>query len=84
MCSHLSKWQQGCSHAMAQAATESTEQNLDKTPHVKNVTHAYATKSEHSMQKVVYQVMPEIWLRKIFPAGFMQLVMLLRNVWKWC
>lgn len=60
---------------MAQAATESTEQNLDKTPHVKNVTHAYATKSEHSMQ-----VTPEIWLRKIFPAGFMQLVMLLRNV----
>lgn len=65
---------------MAQAPTESTEQNIDKTPQVKNVTHAYATKRERSMQKTLYQVMPEIWLRKTFPAVFMQLVMFLRNL----
>ena len=53
---------------MAQELTESTEQKLDKTLQVKNVAHAYATKRECSVEEILYQVMPEYWLYKIFPA----------------
>ena len=53
---------------MAQELTESIEQKLDKTLQVKNVAHAYATKRECSVEEILYQVMPEHWLYKIFPA----------------
>ena len=53
---------------MAQALTESTEQKLDKTLQVKNVAHVYATKRECFVEEVLYQVVPEHWLYKIFPA----------------
>ena len=68
MCSYLSKQEDECSHAMSQALKESVEQNLDKKVQMKNVAHAYATKRECSVQEAVYQVMPKLWLRKIFPA----------------
>ena len=66
--SYLSKQENECSHGMAEALTESIEKNFDKKLHMKNVAHAHAAKIEHSEQEAVYQVMPEFWIRKIFPG----------------
>ena len=35
---------------------------------MKSVVCAYVSKRECSLQEAIYQVMPEIWLRKIFPG----------------
>lgn len=63
MCSNLSKQEDEFSHAIEQVLTEFIEENLDKRH-----TLAYATKIECSKKKAVYQVIPEFWLRKIFPG----------------
>lgn len=68
MCSYLSKQEDECSKAMKQAVKESAQNNLDNYQKMKNVAHAYATKRECSVQEAVYHLMPELWLRKIFPG----------------
>ena len=35
---------------------------------MKSLAHAYVSKRECSLQEAVYQVMPELWLRKVFPG----------------
>ena len=35
---------------------------------MKSVAHADVSKCECSLQEAVYQVMPEIWLRKVSPG----------------
>ena len=35
---------------------------------MKSVAHAYVSKRECSLQEVVYQVMPKLWLKKVFPG----------------
>ena len=35
---------------------------------MKSVAHAYASRRECSLQEAVYQIMPEIWLRRVFPG----------------
>ena len=35
---------------------------------MKSVAHAYSSKRECSLQEAVYQVMLELWLRKVFPG----------------
>ena len=35
---------------------------------MKSVAHAYVSKRKCSLQEVVYQVMPKLWLKKVFPG----------------
>ena len=35
---------------------------------MKSISKAYTTKRECSVQEAVYHIMPELWLRKIFPG----------------
>ena len=67
MCSYLSKQEDECSQAMKQALKESYEQ-------IKSLAHAYSSKRECSLQGAVYQVIPELWLRKVFQECYMQTV----------
>ena len=68
MCSYMSKQEDGCSQAMKQAVKEAAERHLDSYQQIKTVAHAYATKRECSVQEAVYHIMPELWLRTIFPG----------------
>ena len=68
MCSYLSKQEDECSQAMKQAFKESLERGAGSYEQMKSVAHAYVSKRECSLQKAVYQVIPELWLRKVFPG----------------
>ena len=70
MCSYLSKQKQEdeCSQAMKQAFKESLERGAGSYEQMKSVAHAHVSKRECSLQEAVYQVMPELWLRKVFPG----------------
>lgn len=68
MCSYLSKQEDACSHAMTQAMKEATEDNLNMHQKLRNVARVYANNRECSVQEAVYHIMPQLWLRKIFPA----------------
>ena len=35
---------------------------------MKSVAHAYVSKRECSLQEMVYQVMPKLWFKKVFPG----------------
>ena len=69
MCSYLSKQEGKCSEAMKQQAfKESLEKGAESYEQMKSVTHAYSSKRECSLQEAVCQIMPELWLRKVFPG----------------
>ena len=68
MCSHLSKQKDERSQAMKQALKESLEKGAGSYEQMKSVAHAYSSKTECSLQEAVYQVMPELWIRKVFPG----------------
>ena len=68
MCAYLSKTEDECSHAMNQAAQEAFLNNTDAYTKMKSIARAYTTKREVSVQEAVYLVMPELWLRKVFPG----------------
>ena len=53
---------------MKQAAIEALAGNKSDYKKMKAIARAYATKRECSVQEAVYLVIPELWLRKIFPA----------------
>ena len=53
---------------MQQAVKEVAENDFDKFQQMKSIAHAYASKRECSVQEAVYHIMPELWLRKIFPG----------------
>ena len=55
---------------MKQAVKEALENNLDNYQQMKSVAHAYSFKRECSVQESVYHIMPELWLRKIFPVVY--------------
>ena len=68
MCSYLSKEEDECSQAMKEAFKETLESGASYYEQMKSVAHAYPSKRECSLQEAVYHVMPELWLRKVFPA----------------
>ena len=55
------------SEAMKQAAKEASVSGKSNFKKMRAVARAYSTKCECSVQKVLYLVMPELWLRKTFP-----------------
>ena len=66
MCSYLPKHKDECSQAIKQAFKESLERGAGSYEQMKSVAHVYVSKRECSQQEAVYQVMPELWLRKVF------------------
>ena len=68
MCKYLSKTEDECSKAMKQAFVDARENNLGKFDEMIKIAQAYAANRECSVQEPVYQVMPELRLRKTFPG----------------
>ena len=68
MCSYFSKSEDQCSQAMRQAAKEALENNIGHYQSMKTITRAYLSKRECSVQEAVYHVLPELKLRRVFPA----------------
>ena len=68
MCSCLSKQDDECSQAMKQAFKESLKRGARSYEKIQSVAHAYVSKHKCSLQEAVYQVTPELWLRKVFPG----------------
>ena len=68
VCRYLSKQEDECSQAMKQTLKESLGKGAGSYERMKSVAHAYSSKCECSLWEAVYQVMPELWLRKVFPG----------------
>ena len=67
ICTYFSKAEDETSEAMKQTAKEELSGNKSHYEKMKAIARAYATKRECSVQEAVYLVIPELWLRKIFP-----------------
>ena len=52
---------------MKQAAKEDLSASETEFETLKATAKAYSTKRECSVQEAVYHILPELWLRKIFP-----------------
>ena len=71
MCLYFSKTEDQCSQAMKQAAEEAFENNMHHHDTMKTTAKAYLNSRECSVQEAVYHILPELKLRRIFPAvGF--------------
>ena len=68
ICKYVSKSEDECSKAMKQALDEARNNNSDKFQQMLKLAKAYSSNRECSVQEAVYHVMPELWLRKTFPA----------------
>ena len=66
----LSKSEDQCSQAMRDGAKEVFENNLHHYETMKTVSRAYLSKSECSVQEAVYDTLPELKLRRLFPAVY--------------
>ena len=66
MCSYFSKSETESSLAMKKALEESCD--LDFKDRMKKVAIAFLSHRQCSVQEAVYQLMPELWLRKTFPV----------------
>jgi len=66
MCSYFSKCESQSSLALKRAAQESSE--LDFKDRMKKLLIAFLSHRQCSLQEAVYQPMPELWLRKTYPA----------------
>ena len=68
MCQYFSKTKDQCSQAMKQAAKEVFENNMHHHETMKTIAKAYMSSRECSVQEAVYHILPELKLRRIFPA----------------
>ena len=68
VCSYFSKDQTECSQAIMNAAKEAKNENLSIRDSSKRIGAAFLSTREVISQECVYRCMPELWLRKIFPA----------------
>ena len=53
---------------MNEAFNEAMTSKLTSYDQMKSIARAYSLKRECSVQEAVYHIMPELWLRKTFPA----------------
>ena len=67
MCSYFSKTEDKCSFAMKQAAREAFDTKLDQSNTMKNILKAYTSNRECSVQEAVYNILPELHLRRVVP-----------------
>ena len=68
MCSYFSKTEDKCSFAMKQAAREAFDTKLEQSNTMKNILKAYTSNRECSVQEAVYNILPELHLRRVFPG----------------
>ena len=68
VCSYFTKDETECSQAIMNAAKEAKKENLSVREGLKRIGAAFLSTREVSSQECVYRCMPELWLRKIFPA----------------
>ena len=68
VCSYFTKDETECSQAIMTAAKEAKKENLSVRDSLKRIGAAFLSTREVSSQECVYRCMPELWLRKIFPA----------------
>ena len=68
VCSYFTKDETECSQAIANAAKEAKAANMNIRDGLKKIGAAFLSTREVSSQECVYRSMPELWLRKIFPA----------------
>ena len=69
MCSYFSKIETESSLATKKVAGESKNLNLSFHERMKKQALAFLSHRQCSLQEVVFQLMPELWLRKTFPAS---------------
>ena len=70
MCQYFSKTEDQCSQAMRQAVKEAYENNMHHHDTMKTIAKAYLGSRECSVQGAVYHILPELKLRRIFPAVY--------------
>ena len=68
VCSYFTKDETECSQAIMNAAKEAKKENLSIREGLKKIGAAFLSTREVSSQECVYRCMPDLWLRKIFPA----------------
>ena len=69
-CQYFSKTEDQCSQAMKQAAKEAYENNMHHHDTMKTMAKAYLNNRECSAQEKVDRILPELKLRRIFPAVY--------------
>ena len=67
MCVYFSKSEDEASETMKQVAKEAVKKICNVFEKIKSISKTYMTKRECSVQKAVYHIMSELWLRKTFP-----------------
>ena len=70
MCQYFSKTEDRCSQAMKQVAKEAFENNLHHHGTMKTIAKVYLSNREEDVQEAVYHILPELKLRRIFPAVY--------------
>ena len=68
VCSYFTKDETECSQAIMNAAKEARADNMAVAEGLRKIGAAFLSTREVSSQECVYCCMPELWLRKIFPA----------------
>ena len=68
MCSYLSKQENEFSETMKQAMRKALDSRAGRYGQTKSITYAYVSRRECSLQEVVYHLMLELCLRKVFPG----------------
>ena len=70
MCQYILKTKDHFSQAMKQAAKEAFENNMHHQDAMETIAKAYLSNQECSVQESVYHILPELKLRRIFPAVY--------------
>ena len=68
VCSYFTKDETECSQAIMNAAKDAKLANMSVRDGLRKIGAAFLSTREVSSQECVYRCMPELWLRKIFPA----------------
>ncbi|XP_066934413.1 uncharacterized protein [Clytia hemisphaerica] len=68
MCAYFSKSEDKCSTAMQEALKQAKDSNDSQFEKMSKIAKVYNSNRECSIQEAVYLTMPELWLRKCFPA----------------
>ena len=80
----FSKTEDRFSQVMKQAAKEAFENNRHHHDTMKTIVNGYLTNRESSFQEEVYHILPELKLRRIFPAGTLSTPIFQRKKYKYC
>ena len=68
MTAYFSKSESEVSESLKQAAKEIKNQNLNVRDAMKKIAYSFISSRQLSVQEAVYNVLPELWLRKCSPG----------------